>query len=138
MPLSPADRGRCRRHLGYPAVSPAPSIQMGIPRMQETAWLVEMAFDVLMEDQVLWVIGVLNTMDKIEAQQVDALSRLRAEKLDTLTLRGDEEEALERQYCNWGWKLAGVLGCMPYPFAAVYQRNGAGGKGRAGSIPVRG
>ena len=35
---------------------------------------------------------------------------MKAEKLDTLTLRADEEDALNREYCKWGYKLAGILG----------------------------
>lgn len=138
MPLSLADRSRARYHLGYMGVSPAPSIQMGIPRAIETAFLIENSFDLLMEDQVPRVVAILDFMDKIEAQEKDGISRLRAEKLDTLTLRADEEDALNREYCKWGYKLAGILGCQPYPFSERYARNGAGGKGRAGSIPVRG
>ena len=135
MPLSSADRARARYHLGYLGVSPAPSIQMGIPRAMETSFLIENSFDVLMEDQVPRVVSILDFMDKIEAQEKDGISRLRAEKLDTLTLRADEEDALNREYCKWGYKLAGILGCQPYPFSERYQRGA--GKGRAGSIPVR-
>ena len=137
MPLSSADRARARYHLGYLGVSPAPSIALGLPRMQQTSFLIENSFDVLMEDQVLRVVAILDTMDAIEKQMVDALSRLRAEKLDTLTLRGDEEDALEKEYCRWGYRVAGILGCVPYPFSDRYMRNaGAGAPGHVGNIPV--
>ena len=134
MPLSAADCERARYHTGYLEVAPAPSLVLGMPRMSQTAFLIENAFSTLLESAVPRVIKILDTMDAIEAQMTDGLGRLKAEKLDTLTLRKDEIDSLEHEYVRWANRLANILGCPLYPFAERFS-GGAHASGGAGMIP---
>lgn len=136
MPLSDSDRERARYHLGYLEVAPAPAMVLGQPRMMQTSFLIENSFPVLMENAVPRVVGILDHMDAIETQEKDAIKRLKATKLDTLALRGDETDALEKEYCKWGWRLAGLLGCTPYAFSSRYAGTFGGAQSAAGNIPV--
>lgn len=134
MALNEAEKERARYHLGYPEIQGAASIQFGIPRPIQTAFLVEHALNNIIgaaEDRVRRILGV---MDGIEDQLTDAQPRLAAEKMDELTIRKDEADALEREYVRWGSRLADVLGVPIYPYSARYRTALSGG---AGSIPVR-
>ena len=134
MPLSEQDKERARYHLGYLETSPAASLQLGLPRLSQPAFLVENSFALLIELAVPRVVRTLDIMDRIEAQLVDALKRLKATKLEELTLRGDEHDSLEKEYVRWGLRLANILGCPVYPYSDRYK--GLAGTA-AGSIPVR-
>jgi len=133
--LNDSEKERVRYHLGYIEVQPAASIQLGIPRPIQTVFLVEQAMNNVIgaaEDRVRRILGV---MDGIEDQLVDAQPRLAAEKLDELTIRKDETDALDREYVRWGSRLADILGVPIYPYSARYRNVMGSG---AGSIPVRG
>jgi hypothetical protein len=135
MALSQPEIERCRYHLGYPEVQPAASIQFGIPRPIQTAFLFESAVTLLVpyaEDRVR---RYINIMDGIETKLIAGQDRLAADKLDDLTLRSDELERLEDEYRRWGYRLADILGVPVYAYSMRYRT--VGGPGRAGSIPTR-
>jgi hypothetical protein len=72
MALTDEERQRVRYHLGYPSVQPAASISFGLPRPQQTLFLVESAMNLLMpvaENEVRRIIGV---MDGVECRLIDA------------------------------------------------------------------
>jgi hypothetical protein len=123
MPLTTQDKERCRYHLGYINARVAPAMAMGMIRLMQTQFLVEATFETLLEESVPRVLSILEIMDNIEKQQVNALMRIKASKLDTLTLRDDEHERLDKEYAKWGYKLANILGCMPYPFSQRYYQS---------------
>lgn len=134
MAFSDQEKERIRYHLGYLNTQPAASIQFGQPKPIQTLFLVESAMDLVIntdaEDRVR---NYLNVMDSIECKMVDALDRLAAKQLDTLTLREDEIDKLEVEYYRWAGRLAGQLGVPLYPFALKFKL----ARGRmAGTIPV--
>lgn len=133
MPLSDYEKQRIRYHLGYPALTDAASVSFGVPTMNQTNFLVESALLRLLEPALEQVRSISNVMDGIEKQLVSAQGRLRAEKLEELTLRGDECDALEGEYRRWGYRLADVIGAPIYPFSMRYR--GSGGNA-ATSIPI--
>ena len=135
MPLDDEERARCRRHLGYLNVGTAASIQFGIPRPIQTLFLVETAMSNLLESAIDNVRRNLRIMDDIEEKLVDAQDRLAAIQLDSLHLREDETDKLDREYVRWGFRLADTLGCPVYPYSWRYKNHTLGG--RAGNIPVR-
>jgi hypothetical protein len=135
MPLDASERERVKAHLGYPAVNSAASLQFGIPRPIETMFLVESAMTQLQEVGIDRVRRILKIMDDIDDKLIDAQDRLAAEKLDSLTLRKDETDALETEYQRWGFRLADQIGCPVYYLSRRYQ-SAMGCV--AGSIPVRG
>lgn len=133
-PFTADEKARIRYHLGYLNVQDPTGLAFGIPRPLQTIFLVESAMTSVIDaarDKVRQIIGI---MDGIECRLVDAQERLAASKLDTLTMRADEPDALEREYMRWGMRLADQLGVPPYPFSTRYMRMTS----RAGSIPIRG
>jgi hypothetical protein len=135
LPLDTYEIERARYHLGYPEVQPAASIQYGIPRPIQTAFLFETAVTLLLPVACDRVRRILTVMDNIETQMsTGGLARLAAEKLDELTVRSDEQAQLDDQYVKWGERLADVIGVPIYAYSTKYRR---AWEGRAGNIPRR-
>ncbi len=134
MPLNDAEKERIRYHLGYLEVSGAASIQLGIPRPLQTVFLVEQAMNLVIENAIPRVRNILGVMDRIETKLCESLDRLAAKQLDSLTLRENEPDLLEREYVRWGMRLADLFGVPLYPYSQRYK-----GKlgSQAGNIPVR-
>ena len=135
MPLDDSEKERVRYHLGYLEVSPAASIQFGIPRPLQTVFLVETAMQNLIENATNRVRSIISVMDGIEQKLVEAQDRLAAIQLDSLKLRENEPDMLEREYVRWGMRLADLLGAPIYPYSQRYRQYMGT---RSGSIPVRG
>jgi hypothetical protein len=133
MPLDDSEKERVRYHLGYPEVQPAASIQYGIPRPAQTAFLVELAMNNIIDAALPRVRSLLKIMDDIEAKLVDAQDRLAAIQLSDLKLREDEPAQLEREYVRWGMRLADIVGAPIYAYSTRYRIAMT-----SGSIPVRG
>lgn len=134
MPLSDAEKERVRYHLGYLSVSTAASLTFGIPVPQQTLFLVESAMTRIIADSVPRVKRILQIMDGIEEQLVEAQPRFAAMKLGDLDLRENETDKLEREYVRWGHRLAEIFGVPVYPYSERYSQSFGV---RAGSIPVR-
>lgn len=132
--LSDQEKERARYHLGYLNVQTASSIQLGIPRPLQTTFLVEQAFNQVIEAAVPRVRKVLRIMDDIEEQLIESQVRLAAKQLDGITLRENEPDMLEKEYVRWGFRLADILGVPIYPYSERYRRFGGGVK--AGNISV--
>ena len=133
MPLTDAEKERTRYHLGYLEVAPAASSQFGIPRPLQTVLLVESAMNNLIEAAIPRVRKILNVMDGVEYKLCEAQDRLAAKQVDSLQLRDNEPDQLEKEYVRWGWRLADVLGVPIYAYSNRYRNAGP----PAGSIPVR-
>ena len=134
-PFTADEKARIRYHLGYLNVQEPTALSFGIPRPLQTVFLIESAMNNVIDaarDKVRQIIGI---MDGVECRLVDAQERLAASKLDTLTMRVDEPDALEKEYMRWGLRLADLLGVPPYPYSTRYSRLATS---RSGSIPVRG
>lgn len=136
MPLTEQDKERCRYHMGYLGVAAAPSISFGIPRLSQTMYLLEQSMSNLIELVVPRVRSIMDVMDGLERQLVEAQERLAATKLEELSLNKSETSQLEGEYQRWGLRLADVMGAPVNPFSARYSSL-AGGSGQAGSIPLR-
>lgn len=147
MALTDQEKERIYYHLGYPEVvisnGLAPSIQLGIPRPVQTAFLVGQAVEgtiplnTYTEERIR---SVLSIMDGLEQQLVGAACTLAAEQLGELKLRGAKcgetfPDLLEREYVRWGYRLADILGVPVYAYSERYK--GGRCKGGAYSIPVR-
>jgi hypothetical protein len=123
--LTDAEKQRVAYHLGFPAVTTAASIQFGLPALTQTNFLVYGVLDKLLPSALDQVRSISLIMDNIETQLISAQGRLRATKLEELTLRGDETDALESEYRRWGYRLSDVIGSPVYPFSRRYMGGGA-------------
>lgn len=122
--LVPRDRSRVKYHLGYLAVSPAASLQFGIPRPIETLFLVEDAMNNLIDDgfNVENVLRILGVLDGIECKLVEAQDYLVASRLGNLEVNPQNPELLENEYNRWAARLADTFGVPWYPYAIRNQR----------------
>lgn len=134
MPLTDAEKERVRYHLGYLEVSGAASIQLGIPRPLQTVFLLEQGLNNVIENAIPRVRRILNVMDGVEEKLHESQDRLAAKQLDSLQLRDNEPDMLEKEYVRWGYRLADLFGVPIYPYSNRYKVfSGV----VAGSIPVR-
>lgn len=134
MPLTDNEKARCRYALGYPVTESVASYQMGIPKPVQTAFLMETALGLVMEDQLPQLRALLEALDMTEANLMKAQCLLTAQRVGDIELRtGDEGKStpdlLEKEYCRWANRLADLLGCPLYPFSERFRR-------RSGPIPV--
>lgn len=134
MPLNTQDREKIRYHLGYINVQPAASITFGVPRPQQTLFLVETAMSNVLEEAIPRVRKMVSVLDEIECRLIDAQDRMKATSMGEIKLREDEADALEREYLRWAQRLADVLGVPLYAYSA---RFASIGMKRAGNVPVR-
>lgn len=124
MPLTDAEKQRARYHLGYPSLSTAASIQLGVPALSQTNFLVENALTRLMEVALEQVRAIIKTMDDIEMKLIDSQDRLAATQLEELHLNNSEPDMLEKEYRRWGYRLADIIGAPIYPYSTRYQNLG--------------
>ncbi len=134
MALDDSEKERTRYHLGFMEVSQASSIQLGIPRALPTMFLLEQAFGLLLANAEFRVRQILRIMDGIEQRLIDAQDRLAAIQVDEIKLREDEPDKLEKEYCRWGYRLAGIFGVPVYIYAERYRSQQGMG---AGNVTVR-
>jgi len=132
MALTDQEKESIRYHLGYTNVQPAASIQFGIPRPQQTNWLVETAMGNILETSLFRIRKLLANLDQIECRLMDALTRMQADQLGEIKLRKEETTQLEGEYQRWGKRLADLLGVPLYPYSDRYQVN----RVRTGNVPV--
>jgi hypothetical protein len=119
--------------MGYPAVTTAASVSFGVPVFTQTNFLVYNVLDKLLDSAIEQVRSISKVMDGIEDKLIDAQDRLAAEKLEELTLRKDETDALEGEYRRWGYRLSDITGAPIYPYSRRYS---GGGSNSITSIPI--
>lgn len=132
-----AEKERIRYHMGYLQVTPAAAITYGIPAPIQTLFLLESAMDRVIanaEDRVRRLITVL---DEIECRMLDGQNYLVADQLSDITIRKDNIDKLEDEYCRWAARLADTLGAPLYPGAERFRRMYGSGPMQAGILPVR-
>lgn len=136
--VAEADRERVRYHLGYLNIEPVSAIQLGFPSAQQAQFLVESAMDRLIPQAINRVLSILCTLDKIECQMVDALSRLKVQQVGEAKFRNTNDEPsetdlLEKEYARWAKRLADHLGV---PLNTFCERFTSGMYGGGMSVPV--
>lgn len=125
-----------RHALGYPSVSAVPSIQLGVPGVAQPLFLVEAAMDRILPESIPRLLRYLDGIEAIEAQQIDALRRFKAQQLGELKLRNTNEEAsesdmLQKERIRWAKRIADALGAPINPSSIELSGEG-GGPGAAG------
>ena len=113
--LNEQDRARVRYFMGYPNVDPHQAIQLGFPAATQAMFLVEQAMENLLPEAVERVLKIVTVLERIEAQEIDSLCRLKAQQLGDMKLRNDNDEATEGDKLRgeaeaWKKRLASVLG----------------------------
>ena len=130
--LTEEEKARVRHHTGYPEVQPAASIQFGVPRPVQTAFLLESAMGLLLITAVPRVREILQILDDLEQKIIDAQCYLVADKLGEISLAGaggDSQnrlatDRLEGEYVRWAQRLVDIFGVPLYPGSARFSNGG--------------
>lgn len=110
-------RAKVRMHLGYPNVAPAGSITLGIPSASQPMFILEAGMNSLLPGAEDLVMRAVAELDCTLQQISESRSRLRASRIDELSLNPAELDGLLDHYTFWREKLAMDLGAMVNPFA---------------------
>lgn len=140
MPLTEQEKARVRHHTGYPEVQVAASIQFGLPKPAQLAFMLEPAMLYVLETAIPRVREILQILDDIEQKIIDAQCYLVADKLDEISLAGSMDarsrlvtDRLEGEYYRWACRLVDIFGVPLYPFSERFQNKGR----RTGVVPIR-
>lgn len=111
------DKARVRNHLGYPNSTAVVAGEVGgVVYAANPHWAIESAMDKVTDYSITMIQRTLGYLDRIEAQQIDALERLQATRADVVTLNPMEHAELLNQYKYWQGRLATQVGCKINPF----------------------
>lgn len=124
--LTEATKERVRYHLGYLSVDPVSAIPLGFPSAGQAQFLLESAMERLRNESVGRVEKILAHLERIEAQDMEANKRLKAQQLGDLKLRNTNEEKtenelLDERYVVWAHKLAEIFGVPPNPYSVRFR-----------------
>lgn len=106
-----------RYHLGYLIADPVLTIQLGVPAVSQTGFLIEAAMDRIPASAAGMIRRMLGVLDGIEEKMLEAVDRLAARELGEITLNPDEPDALEKEHDRWARRLANLLGVPLNPFS---------------------
>ena len=134
--LSDHDKGRCRRHLGYLALSSGSAIAFGLPMPVQTLFILEQAMNLLLDDQAVeYCQKLLHRCDELEETSYQAAKTGLVAVAGKLTLHPQGRlgtDNIDREYHKQVGRLADHLGVPRYPFSERNRRTGPGSM-----IPVR-
>jgi hypothetical protein len=115
--LSEEEKARIRAHLGYPQTNPVTDIQLGVPALTQTAFLLEGAMTRVPESRMVICRKYLGILDDLEMQLVEAQRRLRAKKVGDIELNPEECQQLEIEYIRWVDRMADFFACTKNPYS---------------------
>lgn len=133
-PLDRQEKARVRHHTGYPEVQPAASMQFGLPKPLQTAFLLESAMENLMPEAVPRVREILQICDDLEQQMINAQCALKVDGVGTIKMAGSADpkarlvtDRLESEYVRWAMRLVDIFGVPLYPFSERFRKARSGG-----------
>lgn len=132
--ISPEDRMRARKHLGYTNVSQVATFQLGIPAAIQTQYMIEGALDKLLPEALPEFASLLSKLDAVEESIEETMEDLEASTFGAIKLRDDHYEKLIQRYKYWRAALANLLAVMPNPYD--FRFNGALGDAPSGGINI--
>jgi hypothetical protein len=113
--LDDYDKRRVREHMGYPNTLNITAVYQGVTFQYDYATQLELAMNNIDAEAIPRVQTVLNHMDVIEAQKIDALQRMQVLKADVVTINPQEQQDLDGQYRYWQKRLGNLLNARPNP-----------------------
>lgn len=116
MPLTEQEKIKIRHHLGFLNVAEVATFTLGTPAGVETQFIIEGAMERVLEAALPELRRQLQILDVIEEQMVADHELLAVKKIGEITVREDEQQALDARYERWRCSLANLLGVYPNPF----------------------
>lgn len=127
MPLTEEDKEKIREHMGYPGTSTASTLALGLPQNIEFAHLIEAQMNRLRETAVEKAREFIAALDMLDREKLDAVGLLAVNQLDTIKIREDQIDQIDRQYYQWACRLADLLRAPLYPGSEKFKRFIGGG-----------
>jgi len=118
--LTEEEKARIRYHLGYPQTDPVASIQLGVPRASQPAFLMEGQMNRIPDTVVALVRRVVANCDATDQRILECQERMAAESVGEIKMNGTEPDMLRKEYRYWVQRLADILGAPVNPFAAAF------------------
>lgn len=100
---------RVRYHMRYPQITSGVLIAAGVLYAGTSQSIIENMMNHVNELTIPRVVRILDILDSIEQQIVDANERLQVDKADVVTLNRIEHSQLESTYIRWQGKLSEIL-----------------------------
>ena len=124
MALTTAEVAQAMMHLGFAGTvsytaAAGPIVAQLSLRTNAEHQLVNLTTDG--ETRVRTILGYLSA---IELRMDKAIKRLAATKVGEIGIREDEEDALEKEYRRWGWRLSEAIGAEPNTYSKRYGASG--------------
>ena len=133
--FTPEEKAQIRTHTGYPQVQPAASIQYGLPKPVQTAFMLELAMENVLPEGVERVRNLLPVLNDLEQKLIDAQCYLVVDSVEEIHMAGAGgdgrnrlvTERLEGEYIRWANRLVDVFGVPLYPFSRRFQSSSSRG-----------
>lgn len=122
--LSDTTKDRVRLHLSYPLVDQTSRAVASVVLSDNSVFVLESQMNNVSATAEAFVTPILDNLDAIKLQMVDALERLQARKADVVELNPNEHGDLQGQYKFWRTELCNLLCVTVNPHA---QGQGSGG-----------
>ena len=129
--LTEQEKVRIRHHLGYLNVQEASTFVLGTPSSVETQFIIEGAFNRVLESAVPLLRDLLGKLNATEEQMFCGQENMALLKIGEITMNSTgedrEQKELRRSYEYWKRSMANILGVMVNPFdkrTGVYRVSG--------------
>jgi hypothetical protein len=122
--LSNEEKARIRHHFGYPQSDPVTDIQLGVPALTQTAFILEGQMNRVPESRMTIARMLLGRLDTLENALFESATMLAAEKVDEITINLDQPNALEREYVRWLGRLEDFFGANRNPYSNRWSGTG--------------
>jgi len=120
--LTEEEKALTRYHLGYPQIGNNTVLALGYPTGGQMQFLLEAMMDQMRPSGEPIFRKVLQQCICVEAQMIEARSRLKAEAVGTISLRGAAEiEDLEDQYMYWTNALSDIFSGDKNPYSNKFR-----------------
>jgi hypothetical protein len=116
MAMTKEEKVMIRHHCGFLNVTAVSTFALGTPAAVETQFIIEGAMDRILPEAEGLARRCLAILDKIEGQMVDDVELLAVVSVDEITVNGDEQNKLKREYVYWRNALCNLMGIYPNPF----------------------
>lgn len=126
MPLTEQEKVKIRHHTGYLNVGEASTFVLGTPASVETQFIIEGAFNRVLEIALPELRRHLQILDSLEEQMVCDHELLAVKKLGEIEVNNREQWQLTSRYDYWVDSLCNILGVVRNPFDKRLDSGGVG------------
>ncbi len=124
--LTDEEKVRIRHHLGFLNVAPVATFVLGSPAAIDAQFIIESAMEKVLVAALPLVRRLLGFLDATENQRFEDQENLAVDRIGSIELREDEQDALAKNYQYWQGRLVNALGIVVNPYSKVPGDGGGG------------